>query len=257
MTVSAVSSTTSATANTTSTSNATTSNAALTLDFSQYLSILTTQLQNQDPTNATDPNQYTQELVQIEGVQQQINTENDLQNLAAAESASSLASGVGYIGNVVESSSSNGAFELQNSYAQFGYTLPSAASAATITIQNASGTTVATLAGSTASGANVVSWNGEDASGTALPAGQYTFTVAATDSSGNTLTSTSPVVFSQVTGVSSNSDGTLNLLAGGTTSSSGASSGTSGSSMTVSSSNVTAIYTTSTVPTATAATVIG
>ena len=37
-------------------------------NFNTFLKILTTQLQNQDPTAATDTNQFTQELVQFAGV---------------------------------------------------------------------------------------------------------------------------------------------------------------------------------------------
>ena len=43
-------------------------------NFTTYLKILTAQLKNQDPTNATDPNQYTQELINIEQAQIQNNT---------------------------------------------------------------------------------------------------------------------------------------------------------------------------------------
>src|SRR5580658_6635295 len=50
-------------------------------NFNTFINILTTQLQNQDPTNATDPNQFTQELVEFAGVEQQLNTNNDLQTL--------------------------------------------------------------------------------------------------------------------------------------------------------------------------------
>jgi len=61
-----------ASSSTTSSSSASQSS-ALSLDFTTYLKILTTQLQNQDPTNATDPNQFTQELIMMQQVQAQIN----------------------------------------------------------------------------------------------------------------------------------------------------------------------------------------
>jgi flagellar basal-body rod modification protein FlgD len=55
-----------------STASSTTSSTDLT--SSQFLSLLTTQLQNQDPLNPTDPNQFTQEMVEYGALSQQIDT---------------------------------------------------------------------------------------------------------------------------------------------------------------------------------------
>jgi flagellar basal-body rod modification protein FlgD len=205
----------------------------LNLDFATYLKILTTQLQNQDPTNATDPNQFTQELVQMGGVQQQITTNQDLTQLVAGQTASSLATGSGYIGNYVAAASSTGEFPLQGSVGEFGYTLAGAASKAIVNIQDSQGNVVAQLSGGAAAGTNYVAWNGQNASGTTLADGTYTFSVAATDANGNSVASTSPVAMFKVTSVQSNSDGTLQLLAGP---------------LSLSTSDVTGLYTTSTLP---------
>ncbi|MGB9153329.1 MAG: flagellar hook capping FlgD N-terminal domain-containing protein [Alphaproteobacteria bacterium] len=138
----------------TSASSTAAMSSTLNLDFSQYLQILTAQLQNQDPTNATDPNQFTQELVEMGGVQQQITTNTDLTNLVSATSANSLSSGIGYVCSVVQANSSSGAFPLQNSYSEFGYSLASAANSTIVTVQDANGHTVDTLQGGTAAGGN-------------------------------------------------------------------------------------------------------
>ncbi|MDE2029529.1 MAG: flagellar biosynthesis protein FlgD [Alphaproteobacteria bacterium] len=215
---------------------------SVSMNFTQYLKIITTQLQHQDPTNATDPNQYTQELIQIEQVEVQNNTNTDLESLTKASSANSLATGVGYMGNYVRAPSANGDFSLQSGAAEFGYTLSSAAANTTITIKDSSGSTVATLSGATAAGDNYVIWDGKDASGNTLADGAYTFTVAAADSSGNTVTSSNPTAFFKVTGLQSNSDGTLQLDAGD---------------LSLSTSDVTGVYSVSTMPSGTKATVTG
>lgn len=215
---------------------------ATNLTFTSYLKIMTTQLKNQDPTNATDPNQYTAELIQLEQVQSQITTNSDLENLTKATAANGLATGVTYIGNYVRAPTSSGEFALQGGSAEIGYTLAGAAKSTTITIQDSSGSTVATLSGGGASGDNYVTWNGTNSSGKTLDDGAYTFTVAATDSSGKTVKSSNPTALFKVTAVQSNSNGTLQLDAGA---------------LSLSSTDVTGVYTSTTRPAATTGTVTG
>jgi flagellar basal-body rod modification protein FlgD len=205
----------------------------LNLSFSTYLKILTTQLQNQDPTNATDPNQFTQELIAMGGVQQQITTNQDLTSLINASSANSLATGTGYIGNYVASASTNDDFALQNGNSEFGFTLASAASKVNVAIQDSSGNTLATFAGSANAGPNYMSWNGLDNNGNQLPDGTYTFQVTAATAAGAAVAVSSPVAIAKVTGVQSNGDGTLELISG---------------SLSVSTADVSAIYTPATLP---------
>jgi len=224
----------------TSASTAGSITSSLNIDFTTYLKILTTQLQNQDPTNATDPNQFTQELIQIEQVNVQNSTNADLQNLTAASSTNSLSTGLGYIGGYVQANTSSGEFALQGSSAEVGYTLASAAGEAVVNVQDSNGKTVATLNGGTASGGNYITWDGTENDGTTAPDGTYTFSVAAVDSSGNAVTASNPVALFKVTSVQSNSDGTLQLLAG---------------SLSLSSSDVTDVYSPVTLPTATKATI--
>ena len=50
-------------------------------NFSTFLTLLTTQLQNQDPMNPMDSNQFTQQLVEFSQVEQQINTNDNLKTI--------------------------------------------------------------------------------------------------------------------------------------------------------------------------------
>ena len=54
---------------------------SLSSNFNDFLSMLMTQLQNQDPTSPMDTNQFTSELVQFSSVEQQINTNTSLTQL--------------------------------------------------------------------------------------------------------------------------------------------------------------------------------
>ena len=55
--------------------------ASLSSNFNNFLSMLMTQLKNQDPTSPMDTNQFTSELVQFSSVEQQINTNTSLTQL--------------------------------------------------------------------------------------------------------------------------------------------------------------------------------
>ena len=60
--------------------------ATLAGNFQTFLTLLTTQLQNQNPLDPLDTNQFTQQLVQFAGVEQQLKT-NDQLTLAADAAA--------------------------------------------------------------------------------------------------------------------------------------------------------------------------
>jgi flagellar basal-body rod modification protein FlgD len=59
--------------------------ASLAGNFQSFLSLLTTQLQNQDPLNPTDTNQFTQQITQMTGVEQQLMSNQLLQQLVATQ----------------------------------------------------------------------------------------------------------------------------------------------------------------------------
>ncbi len=180
-------------------------------NFSTFLKILTTQLKNQDPTSATDPNQFTQELVQFAGVEQQLNTNSDLQTLINLNKTSSgVTAALSYIGKYIEAPATN-QLPLQGKQAELAYTLPAGVSHATINITDANGKTVATLAGSTTAGLNRVAWDGKDANGTQLADGTYGFQLTATAPGGGAVSVTDVRTVGLVTGVQSNSDGTTSL----------------------------------------------
>jgi flagellar basal-body rod modification protein FlgD len=161
---------------------------SLTSNFQDFLSLLTTQLQNQDPTNPMDTNAFTQQLVEMTGVQQQLLTNNLLTTLVA-QGQNGLSNATNYIGDTVQATDPTQT--LTNGSATWGYNLASQASNATITITDSSGDTVySTTAPSLSSGVSSFTWNGKDSSGVQLPnGGSYTMAVTATDAAGNAVTS--------------------------------------------------------------------
>src|SRR6202795_771374 len=85
----------------TGTAMGSTANTQLAGNFTEFLQLLTTQLQNQDPTSPLDPNQFTQELVQFASVEQQINTNTSLTTMIALQQTQQAASALTFLGATV------------------------------------------------------------------------------------------------------------------------------------------------------------
>src|SRR5476649_197935 len=68
-------------------------------NFQGFLTLLTTQLKNQDPTSPLDTNQFTQQITQMTGVEQQLLSNQLLQQLVSAQGG--VASAANLIGETV------------------------------------------------------------------------------------------------------------------------------------------------------------
>ena len=159
----------------------------LSSNFSTFLTLLTTQLKNQDPTSPMDSNEFTQQLVMYSQVEQQIDTNDSLKTLISQGTSSAASMTTGYLGKKV--SVTNGQASLTNGSATWTYNLKATAATTQLSITNANGVTVYTGTGDTASGNNTFTWDGKDINGNQLPDGAYKLTVTAADSAGNTVTS--------------------------------------------------------------------
>src|SRR5882762_11294471 len=80
---------------------ATAATPALAGNFNDFLKLLTTQLQHQDPTSPLDPNQFTQELVQFASVEQQIQTNTSLTSLISLQQNAQTTSALNFLGHSV------------------------------------------------------------------------------------------------------------------------------------------------------------
>ena len=160
----------------------------LSSNFSTFLTLLTTQLKNQDPTSPMDSNQFTQQLVMYSQVEQQIDTNTNLKSLIAQGTSQASAMATTYLGRKV--SVTNGQASLSGGAANWTYNLSTAAAATTLTVTNASNQVVYTGAGETTSGNHSFAWDGKDANGNALPEGAYKLTVQAKDTANNDVGNT-------------------------------------------------------------------
>src|ERR1700691_1378648 len=110
-------------------------------NFQSFLELLTTQLQNQNPLSPRDTNQFTQQLVEFTGVQQQINTNDSLATLVSLQQATQSTQPMGFVGKTAVVGGSTAA--LTDSSAPSQLSLPSNSNV-DITIANSTGQTVYT-----------------------------------------------------------------------------------------------------------------
>ncbi|MEW6387363.1 MAG: flagellar hook capping FlgD N-terminal domain-containing protein [Thermodesulfobacteriota bacterium] len=175
----------------TSTSTALTSATNSTMGKEDFLQLLITQLQNQDPLNPEDPKDFVAQLAQFTSLEQQINTNSNLENLSKSlgtlKNAYEMAEGVSMLGKTVKGVG-NTITVASGQATSASYNLAKAAKEVTVTIANSSGTVVRTLnLGSLAAGDQTLAWDGKNSSGTTVADGTYTFTVTAKDSAGQSI----------------------------------------------------------------------
>ncbi len=168
-------------------------------NFQSFLTLLTTQLQNQNPLDPLDTNQFTQQLVEFAGVQQQLNTNDSLATLVSLQQTAQSTQALGFVGQTAVVNGSTAA--LANSSATWDLSIPTA-STVNVSITNSTGQTVFTGSyQANAGNSQPFTWNGQGNDGTQWPDGQYKLTATAADSAG------SPVaVTTQIQGVVSSVD---------------------------------------------------
>ena len=167
------------------TTTASTTSAAigsLTTNYSDFLDMLTTQLQDQDPTSPMSSDDFTSELVQFAGVEQQIQTNTNLGSLISLSQDQQLSQSSDLVGKNVTVTGNT--VPLQNSTATVNFATKSAEPVA-IAITNAGGQLIKEATMTSAAGNNIFKWNGTDSNGNTVPDGPYTVAVETIDNTGN------------------------------------------------------------------------
>jgi flagellar basal-body rod modification protein FlgD len=174
-------------------------------NFDTFLQLLTTQLQNQDPLDPLDTDQFTQQLVEFASVEQQVNMNTNLQTLISMQQTSDATAALQLVGATVTLSGSTATLSnATNSPAAWSLSSQSPAQAS-VTITSQAGTTAYTGTLALNAGTQSFTWNGLGNNGQTWPDGTYTISINATGANGQPVT-VSTVVQGTVTGVNVNSN---------------------------------------------------
>lgn len=165
-----VTSTTSSTASTTSGSTSS-STSTISSDFTTFLKMLTTQLQNQDPTDPIESSDYAAQLANFSQVEQQVKTNDLLTAISETLGLSGLSQYSDWVGMQVLSTGGT-TYDGVTPVSLSG-SASTDADQAVLVVSDSSGNEVARQTVLTS--ATSFEWDGTDGSGNALPAGAYTF----------------------------------------------------------------------------------
>jgi flagellar basal-body rod modification protein FlgD len=158
-------------------------NTEIASNFTTFLQLLTTQLQNQDPLSPMDTNQFTQQLVQFAGVEQQMKSNTQLATLVSLQQNAQTTEALQMVGATVVV---NGATApLANGQATWTLNATQPATA-TISIADSTGRTAYTTTSTVNAGSQSFTWNGQGNDGTIWPPGNYTLTATGVSAGGQT-----------------------------------------------------------------------
>ena len=166
-------------------------------NFDTFLQILTTQLRNQNPLDPLDTNQFTQQLVQFSGVEQQLKTNQFLEAMMTSTQNANNSQAVSYIGKIVTAEGSK--TELVEGKATWHFATAKAASI-TATVRDKDGNVVYTKTGTVKQGESVFTWDGIGSDGRKKPEGSYSVTIEGRDADGK-LVDVATQMTGEVTGI--------------------------------------------------------
>jgi flagellar basal-body rod modification protein FlgD len=154
--------------------------------YETFLTLLTAQLKNQDPTSPLDTNAFTQQLVQMTGVQQQLLSNQLLKQLVTQGQNGNVGDAIGLIGKTVTVAGTDA--PLKDGKASWVYDLGKTATNATLTVTDSSGRVMWTgPAPDLTKGPHAFTWDGKGTTN-GTEGGVYTLSVAA-DANGSAVTS--------------------------------------------------------------------
>lgn len=181
----------------------------LSSDFEVFLQMLTAQAQYQDPLEPMDNSEYAAQLAQFSMVEQQVTTNDLMEQLLLTLGANDMSSAANWIGM---EALITGPAQFEGNPVTIAPNPPITADTVTLIVSDAQGDEVQRVPMPT--GADPFQWTGLDDSGTPLPFGEYTFEIESS-ANGETLVTEPAMSYSRVTEARIENGTTLLVLQSG------------------------------------------
>jgi flagellar basal-body rod modification protein FlgD len=177
----------------------------------QFLNLLVTQLNNQDPLNPMDNSQMTSQLAQISTVQGITDLKTIVSSISGQIDVSQSMAAVSMIGKKVLVPGDSVKMDTDATGARvvtpIGVDLQADAADVKLTISDSSGRVVRSMdLGKQSTGILTPTWDGKDDSGNSMPDGSYKIGVTAVDGNGATITADA-LTYGQVQNVAYTTNG--------------------------------------------------
>lgn len=166
--------------------------------YSQFLTLLTTQLKNQDPLDPMDSKDMTNQMIQLSGVEQQISQTDKMNELLMINQATAVNGALSYIGKEVDYV--GGELEYKGSPVGIKYYLDKDASKVKVSVFDKDKKLIWSGDGELKAGGHLINWDGKDKDGKVVAAGDYKVEVGAVDKD-NKAVKTTTIVPSTVDGI--------------------------------------------------------
>lgn len=172
-------------------SKAVKSSATLAQNFDNFLVLLTTQLQHQDPLAPLESTEFTNQLVQFASVEQQVTQNQQLEEMIAIQRRDQAVNAVSFLGTVIEAFGNEALLDGGNM--TIGYTLLPDTASVTISILDDQDREVRAFEGDTEPGKHTLVWDGINDQGLPAPDGAYTILVTARNADGDPMDSATSI----------------------------------------------------------------
>ncbi|MBP2298794.1 flagellar hook assembly protein FlgD [Azospirillum picis] len=184
-------------------------------NFETFLTMLTTQMKNQDPLKPMDTNDMTKQLVDFANVEQNIGTNSRLDKLVKLQSAGTASTNLAYLGRTVSFEGDTFQYTQGMTQTPLGYELDSGAKSVRVDILDAKGNIVRSMKGETSAGTkHAISWDFKDDQGRAVQPGTYRMNVAPLAENKTDTIKATTYTFGTVAGIGNNKDGETVLTVG-------------------------------------------
>lgn len=203
------SATTQTTAGATQAASRDSAGALINSDFQTFLTMLTTQMQNQDPLNPMESTDFAVQLATFSGVEQQVRTNDVLATMSAQLGAMNVADLGAWVGAEVRAAVPA---HFDSSPVSLHPTPASGAGRTVLVVYNSAGTVVDSMEIPVSD--EEIKWAGVDPHGNPFPPGQYTFSLQSY-SQDKLIDEHVLPVFSEVIEARVDDDGVILVLEGG------------------------------------------